>query len=436
MRKISKACLPHYAYLLITIVGLMIVDPFNEAISARSSTVLAQRGSRQVYYPGPDKTWERREPGQVGLDSARLKDAVSFAIASETKSPRNLEIAHYQSFGREPFGEGIGPFKERGDATGIILRQGYIVAEWGDPHRVDMTFSVTKSFLSTTVAVAYDRKMIRNLNEPVRNEMAPVMALSPDAGKHRAERLGQSELIYPFETDHNRKITWDHLLRQTSDWEGTLWGKPEWADRPGNNPSEWMTRKRNEPGTVYEYNDVRVNVLALAALNVWRRPLPQILKEHVMDPIGASQTWRWYGYENSWVLIDGAAVQSVSGGGHWGGGMFINARDMARFGYLTLRRGKWEDRQILSEEWVRMATTPTTVQSTYGFMNWFLNTDRRFLPSAPASAFAHMGNGTNMIYVDPDNDLVIVARWIERNAIDGLVQRVLASFVANAPGKS
>lgn len=433
MRKIS---LRHYAFLLITIIGLMIVAPLNEAISARSSLVFAQRNSRQVYYPGPDKNWERREPQQVGLEPARLKEAVSFAIASETKSPRNLEIAHYQSFGREPFGEGIGPFKERADPAGIILRQGYIVAEWGDPHRVDMTFSVTKSFLSTTVAVAYDRKLIRNLQEPVRDEMAPVMALAPKSGASRAERLGQSELLYLFETDHNRKITWDHLLRQTSDWEGTLWGKPEWADRPGNNPAEWMTRKRNEPSTVYEYNDVRVNVLALAALNVWRRPLPQILKEHVMDPIGASQTWRWYGYENSWVLIDGVAIQSVSGGGHWGGGMFINARDMARFGYLTLRRGKWEDRQIISEEWVRMATTPTTVQPTYGFMNWFLNTNRRFLPSAPASAFAHMGNGTNMIYVDPDNDLVIVARWIERNAIDGLVQRVLASLVANTPNKS
>jgi CubicO group peptidase (beta-lactamase class C family) len=108
--------------------------------------------------------------------------------------------------------------------------------------------------------------------------------------------------------------------------------------------------------------------------------------------------------------------------------MFINARDQARFGYLTLRRGKWKDKQILSEEWVRMALTPTPVQPTYGFMNWFLNTDRKLFASAPASAFAHMGNGTNMIYVDPENDLVIVTRWIEREACDGLIKRVLASL--------
>jgi CubicO group peptidase (beta-lactamase class C family) len=426
----------NHAFLLMRVAGALLLATSIAGGSILPSVVFAQRDPAsspgQAYYPNPDKDWERRGPQEVGIDPNRLKEAIAFALANESKAPRNLEQAHYQSFGREPFGEGIGPFKERGEPTGIILRHGYIVAEWGDPFRVDMTFSVTKSFLSTTVGVAYDRKLIRSVQDPVRDYMAPVMALAPESGKRRAERLGEPELLQLFETDHNKKIAWDHLLRQTSDWEGTLWGKPEWADRPSNNPAEWVTRKRNEPGTAYEYNDVRVNVLALAALNVLRRPLPQVLKEHVMDPIGASATWRWYGYENSWVLIDGQAVQSVSGGGHWGGGMIISARDMARFGYLTLRRGKWKDRQVLSEEWVRMATTPTPAQKTYGFMNWFLNTDRRFIPSAPASTFAHLGNGTNIIYVDPDNDLVIVARWIEQRAIDGLVQRVLASLTASA----
>ncbi|MFN2567497.1 MAG: serine hydrolase domain-containing protein [Gemmatimonadaceae bacterium] len=396
------------------------------AANRRASAAPAQA----VYYPGPGDDWARRSPRDVGMDSARLADAIAFAVQRESRAPRDLELAHYQSFGREPFGEGIGPFKERGDPTGLVVRHGYIVAAWGDPQRVDMTFSVTKSFLSTTVGLAYDRKLIRSLKDPVRDYVAPVVVLdgTPRVGD-RAARLGQSMVQQPFETPHNRRITWDDLLRQTSDWEGTLWGKPEWADRPGPNPAEWRTRKRSDPGMAYEYNDVRVNVLALAALEVWRRPLPQVLKEHVMDPIGASNTWRWYGYENSWVLLDGQAVQSVSGGGHWGGGMFINARDMARFGYLTLRRGRWRDRAILSEDWVRQALTPTAPQPTYGFMNWFLNTDRKFIPSAPPSAFAHMGNGTNMIYVDPENDLVVVARWIENGAVNEFVQRVLASIV-------
>jgi CubicO group peptidase (beta-lactamase class C family) len=398
---------------------------------AQRATAARRPQAEAVYYPGPSDDWARRSPRDVGMDSARLADAVAFAIQRESRAPRNLELAHYQSFGREPFGEGIGPFKERGDPTGLVVRHGYVVAAWGDPRRVDMTFSVTKSFLSTTVGLAYDRGLIKNLKDPVHKYVAPVVALdgAPRTVGDRAARLGESMMLHAFETPHNRRITWDDLLRQTSDWEGTLWGKPEWADRPGPNPAEWRTRKRNDPGTAYEYNDVRVNVLALAALEVWRRPLPQVLRELVMDPIGASNTWRWHGYENSWVVLDGQAVQSVSGGGHWGGGMFISAYDMARFGYLTLRRGKWRDRVILSEDWVRQALTPTPPQPTYGFMNWFLNTERKFIASAPASAFAHMGNGTNMIYVDPENDLVVVARWIENNAVNEFVQRVLASVV-------
>ena len=395
-----------------------------------TSAAGAQRGA-PPYVPPAGEAWERRSPAQVGMDSARLAEAIAFHRANESRAPRDLLQAHVQTFGREPFGEPVGPFKSRGEPTGIVVRRGYVVAEWGEPRRVDMTFSVTKSFLSTVVGLAYDRRMIRSLDDPVAAYMAPVVPLDPvGAGRPAVERLGSSGVLEPFETPHNRRLTWDHMLRQVSDWEGTLWGKPEWADRPTGEASTWATRPRKEPGSAYEYNDVRVNALALAALQVWRRPLPEVLREQVMDPIGASNTWRWIGYETSWVEMDGQAVQSVSGGGHWGGGMFINARDMARFGLLTLRRGRWGDRQVLSEDWVRRATTPTPAQPTYGFMNWFLNTDRKLLPSAPATAFEHLGNGTNAIYVDPEHDLVVVVRWIQNDQLDGFVQRVLASLTS------
>ncbi|MEJ0029932.1 MAG: serine hydrolase [Bacteroidota bacterium] len=118
--------------------------------------------------------------------------------------------------------------------------------------------------------------------------------------------------------------------------------------------------------------------------------------------------------------------QSVAAG-HWGGGMFINAYDMARFGYLTLKRGRWKDKQLLSDHWVTWALTPTPAQPTYGFMNWYLNTDKKFLSSAPAKAFAHIGNGTNMIYVDPENDIVVVARWIDGGSLNEFIEKVLAA---------
>lgn len=390
--------------------------------------LLAQFSLAQKTYFPPAGEWERRTPAQAKLDPTKLKEAIDFAIANESKTPKNLELAHYQSFGREPFGEAVGPFSERGSAAGIIIRNGYIVSEWGDTKRVDMTFSVTKSFASAAVGLAFDRQLIRDLKDPVRDYTAPTLAYDPGSKFDAADKFGKSRFIELFESEHNRKIRWDDLLRQTSDWEGTLWGKPDWADRPDRDSSTWLTRKRNEPGAVYEYNDVRVNVLALAALNVWRKPLPKVLKDNLMDEIGASNTWRWTGYENSWVMIDGEIMQSVSGGGHWGGGMFISALDMARFGLLTANNGKWRDKQILSAEFIRQARTPTAAQPTYGFMNWFLNTDKKLYPSAPASAFLHVGNGTNIIYIDPENDLVIVARWIENSKIDEFIKILMTSI--------
>ena len=371
----------------------------------------ASQAARQQPAPYfPERfAWQHKRPDEVGMNAALVAEAVKAAVDREIAGNRDLNLEQATTFGRdEPFDAVIGPLKPRGPASGLIVHNGYIVAEWGEPIRVDVTNSVTKTFLTTVIGLAWQRGLIHDISDYARDYMPPGVDL--------------------FEAEHNQKIRWEHLLRQTSDWQGTLWGKPDWADRPeGKTAAAWPNRPLREPGTFFKYNDVRVNVMALAALQVWRRPLPQVLREEVMEPIGASSTWRWYGYDNSWVDIDGQKIQSVSGGGHWGGGMFINAYDMARFGYLTLRRGKWKDRQLISERWVEWALTPTPVQPGYGFMNWYNNRDRKLLPSAPAGAFAHIGNGTNIIYVDPENEIVAVLRWIDRPAIDEFIKRLLAA---------
>lgn len=392
-----------------------------------SLTTFSQQKSntKPPYFPSAQK-WEKRSPAESGADAAKIEEAIAIAKAAESKNPRSMEINHYQTFGKEPFGEGIGPFADRGDATGLIIYKGYIIASWGEPERCDMTHSVTKSFLSATVGLAVDQELIGNVNDTVSRYVPPIELFTPGTSNRSADLYGQPQLLEPFSTVHNRKITWDHLLRQVSDWEGTLWGKPDWADRPDADPKKWLNRERNVPGAVYEYNDVRVNVLALAATSVWRKPLPQVLKQYIMDPIGASSTWRWTGYRNAWIVLDGQPVQSVSGGGHWGGGMFINAYDMARYGLLTMHRGKWNEKQLLSEQWIQQSLTPTAAKTDYGYMNWFLNTDKKQLPSAPVSAFMHVGNGNNIVYVDPEHELVAVIRWIDNmRSVDAVVKKMI-----------
>lgn len=381
--------------------------------STVATAALAQAPRRDApapYFPSR-LDWQKKAPAEAGFDAIKLDEAITFVVANENPADKDLNLQLATSFGRqEPFDTPIGPVKPRGPASGVVIHRGYLVAEWGEPSRVDMTFSVTKSFLSTVVGLAWQRGLIRDVTDRARDYMPPGVDL--------------------FDAPHNQPITWEHLLRQTSDWQGTLWGKPDWADRPeGERPADWPNRKLHEPGTRYKYNDVRVNVLALAALHVWRKPLQQVLREEVMDPIGASSTWRWHGYDNAWLELDGQRMQSVTGGGHWGGGMFINAYDMARFGYLFLRNGKWRDRQVVSEKWIQMARTPGPANDTYGYMNWFLNTGKRPLPSAPASSVRFVGNGSNIIYIDWDNDLLVVTRWIRGgNALDQFIGQVIGAL--------
>lgn len=355
----------------------------------------------QQYVPPPGD-WATRRPAEVRMDSARLDSAVRFASSSEIAWLRDMAEQVRRNVAAEPYPDVLGPTADRGGTNGIIIRHGYIVAEWGDTRRVDMTFSVAKSYLSVVAGLAFDDGLIADLHAPVRY-------LVRDGG---------------FDAPHNSAITWHHLLTQTSEWEGTLWDKPDVADR-----RRGRDRALQPPGTFWEYNDVRVNRTALALLRLWGRPLPGVLRERIMDPIGASSTWVWHGYRNSWVDLGGERVQSVSGGGHWGGGVWAATRDHARFGLLMLRRGVWGERRLLSERWIALAETPVPLRPVYGYL-WWLNTDRAQYPAAPPTSVFALGAGGNVIWIDRDHDLLVVVRWMDGRAINRFMELIRRSIVS------
>lgn len=366
---------------------------------ATSLSSQSRRVDAEPYFPSRWE-WTTRRPEDVGMSSSRLAAVETFARANEATTHKDgAELATILA--GEPYNEIVGPTMRRGGTNGLVIRHGYIVFEWGDTRQVDWTFSATKSYLATTVGLAFDAGLIRSLSDPV------------------AEYVRDGS----FSSPHNAKITWVQLLQQSSEWQGTLWDKPDWADR-----YDARTGKRPvlEPGSKYTYNDVRVNLTALAALHVWRRPLPEVFRERIMDPIEASTTWRWHGYRNSWVDIDGLQVQSVSGGGHWGGGLWISARDHARFGLLHLRGGKWKDRQLLSSRWLDLATASSPTNERYGYMWWLNRGPERVAPSAPESVFYAAGGGGNYVWVDRANDLVVVVRWVPD--LGGVIERVMAAL--------
>jgi CubicO group peptidase (beta-lactamase class C family) len=341
-------------------------------LAATSHSPMAQA----PYFP-PAGQWARKTPGDVGMDAARLEAAITYAKSRETNWPRDFSTQE------KIFGSLLGPIP-----SSRAARNGYVVAEFGDTNAADPTYSVAKSMLATIAGVAVREGLIKDLD-------APVGATIKDGG---------------YESPQNAKVTWRHHLQQESEWEGEMWGKKhDFVGTVAFGDGERKPRAVEAPGAHYEYNDVRINRFSLSMLRLFKKPLPEVFRDEVMNVIGASSSWQWIPYKNSYADVDGRKLASVSGGTRWGGGVWINAWDMARFGYLWLRNGRWGTRQILPPAYVKTALTPSAHGPDYGFL-WWLNT-RGGAKTLPTNSFQAQGAGSNTIFVSPDHDLVIVWRW-------------------------
>jgi CubicO group peptidase (beta-lactamase class C family) len=350
------------------------------------------------YFP-PAGEWARKSPAELGINAAALAAAVQFAQSRETT--RALDFSDQEA----TFGARLGSMPTaRARINGLVIYKGFVVAEFGDTNFVDPTYSVAKSMLATVAGVAVRDGRI-DVDEPV------------------AKRVNDGGYASP----RNDKVTWKQHLQQESEWQGSLWGKnADFIGKEAFGAGERKPRVLQAPGSFYEYNDVRINRFALSLLRVFGQPVPEVFQQQVMDPIGASNSWKWVPYHNSYVELNGKQVPSVSGGTRWGGGMWINSWDMARFGYLWLRGGEWRGKQILPASYVKAALSPSAHGPDYGYL-WWLNTKGKNLPGLPANAYAALGAGSNTVLVSPDHDLVIVWRWHAGNVAD-FATRVIASL--------
>jgi len=364
------------------------------------------------YFPDPG-SWDRVDPESRGVSPSALNQVVAFHAAHESEWHRDLGQQLLEgNFEPPPLNEVIGPVAPRGGPAGMILKGGRLMASWGEIDRADFTFSVAKSCLAMITGLLHQDGVLPDIDKPI-------LELIHDGG---------------FDSDQNALVTWRHLLEQTSEWEGELFGKPDSVDRnrdlnakPGEFGTKGELRPLEPPGTFWEYNDVRVNRLSLCLLRLARKPLPQLFKERVMDPIGATELWRWHGYRNSTVMIDDTPMVSVPGGTHWGGGLQIPTTDLARLGLLALHKGAWGGAQLIDEAWFNQQEVPCGLNPTYGLL-WWLNTGRKLYPAAPESSVFMLGAGSNVVWIDRDLDLVVVIRWIDKPRVSGLVAKVMQAL--------
>ena len=344
-------------------------------------------------------------------------DAIDHATAHEVAWPRDpaVDPAKWgvQHDDPPPYNRLRGPVHPRGGVSGVVWQHGRERAAWGEPERADLTFSVAKTYLALLAGVAHGDGLLPNVDEPV---------------LARVKGIG-------FESEHNRPITWRHLLEQTSEWEGTCFGIPDTVDRwrvvshdprPAGGP-KGGNRPLHAPGTYWEYNDVRINQLSLALLHLFKRPLPEVFAERLMRPLGATSDWAWRPYDDAWVQIDGQRLPSVPGGTHWGAGVSIGARDQARIAQLLLAGGQHQGRALLPVTWVAQMPRPCAIAPFYGWLVW-LNPESKNFPGASAQAWLMVGAGGHYIWIEPEFDAVVVVRWLDSAHLPGFMQRVRAGL--------
>ena len=158
-------------------------------------------------------------------------------------------------------------------------------------------------------------------------------------------------------------------------------------------------------------------------LHLFGRPLPDVFRDAIMRPCGASDDWQWLGYDNAWVDVAGARMLSVPGGSHWGGGILISSVDQARIGRMLLAGGQGPHGRVLSAQWVARMLQPCPLAPFYGYLLW-LNRNRVIYPKASEDSYFALGAGSSITWMSPRQDAVVVTRWIESEHTDGFFQRI------------
>jgi len=351
----------------------MLNTPWFHSIFLAFSICLSASASTDPAGVFPGGTWSTATPRSQGIDPAGLHKALDYLHANA------------------PGG---------GTDEMVVVRNGRLI--WAGPgaDNVHGIYSCTKTFTSTVLGVlATDR--ILNVEDYAVEYLPTLDDRYPEYARIRLSHLATMTSGYDsvmgdgwtfYRTDPARHL--EHVLSYTT---------------PG--------RPLFPPGTSFKYHDPAVHLLGAILTQAAGKPLQQVFKDRVADPIGMREfTWSDYGRR------DGITFNNPAGTpGKGQGGVRCSPRDLARYGLLYLNRGNWNGRQILDASFVDKATSTQVpaelntpyfdLTGRYGFFWWTngLKPDGvRPWPSAPPQTFAAHGAGRNFIFVIPPWRLVVV----------------------------
>jgi len=306
-----------------------------------------------------------------------------------------------------------------------IVRHGYLVREFYTfnvlvPTRFDI-WSGTKSFTGTAWGLLLEDSRQNRLPHGQRiNLDSPAYAYIPEG--------------HPLTDPRKERITIRHLLTMTSGIPGEKMGVIGMPTATNHGPFEhalgrcpnrygkWVDKLSAEPGTRWDYSDPAFAHLSLIFSNIMGREMSEYMKERVFDPIGIENL--------SWDVQGGSGFIGPHSNAHTG--VHVSARELARFGYLLLRKGVWKGQELIPRWWTDLATkTSQDLNPNYGY-TWWVNTKGTCWPGIPKDAFALSGYRSNRCVVIPSLDLVVARvgsgppSWNEQEWIEGIVAAVIS----------
>ncbi len=301
----------------------------------------------------PTESWRTTTPEEQDMDSALLNQVMAYI------EENGLDIHSV-----------------------IVIRNGYIVLEeypgfLYDGRMIHVVHSITKSFVSALIGIAIREGYIDGTNQTM-------VDLFPDRDIKNMDSRKES-------------ITLEHILTMKSGMEWDEW-KYAYSD-PRNHyiqainsedPFQYVldTPMATDPGVVWSYNGGTSHLLSFLVTEATGQDTHDFAKKFLFEPLGIIQS--------EWNRDDHGIC-------YGGGELYLKPRDMAKFGYLYLNDGKWENKQIVPADFVADSVkthSRFSLSSGYGYQSWWTYPQEGVYRAA--------GLDGQRIYVAPDLDLVVV----------------------------
>ena len=317
-----------------------------------------------------DDGWEVSAPDKVGFNQQQLEKLVD-NISDENSALNSLVIARHGKLVVEEHFNGY------------------------SPDSLQKIWSITKAITGTIIGIAADKRL-----------------------------LSEKDSIYKYLTDYipnatssKGAITIEHLMTMTSGFEWIELGGPKSAGFQLAYSKDWIAFTLNQPhinvpGTTFNYSTGNTMLLAPIIKNATGQQANEFTHDNLFIPLGITN-YEWDTQSEFWTKTQSGELpgakrpsdidytKSFSDFSNTGSGLRMRPRDLCKIGQLYLNKGKWNEKQIVSEKWINESTQSHFGNSDYGY-HW------RFMDIQNKSCYYATGFGLQRIFVFPTLDLVVI----------------------------